>query len=48
MTRFEAALLTIARVLETSAVPYMVIGGVANPIALGIGKMWRGSSGLRA
>lgn len=30
MTRFEEALLTIARVLETSAVPYMVIGGVAN------------------
>jgi len=30
MTRFESALLTIARVLETSAVPSMVVGGVAN------------------
>lgn len=30
MTRFEEALLTTARVLEASAIPYMVIGGVAN------------------
>ena len=30
MTRFEDALLAIARFLENAAVPYMVIGGVAN------------------
>lgn len=30
MTRFEEALLSIARFLEEAGIPYMVIGGVAN------------------
>lgn len=30
MTRFEEALVTVARTLERGAIPYMVVGGVAN------------------